>query len=67
MFPDAGFYFAGRAVISLVFNHVFDVRSYDLGGAYFGTELRRPVYVKLPSEAGRIQKRFSNSSKPLPA
>lgn len=45
---------AGRAVISLVFNHVFDVRFYDLGGAYLGTELYRPVYVKLPPEAGRI-------------
>ena len=44
---------AVRTVISLMCDPSFDVRSYDLGGAYLGTKLDRDVYVKLPPEAGK--------------
>ena len=44
---------AVRTVISLMCDPSFDVRSYDLGGAYLGTKLERGVYVKLPPEAGK--------------
>jgi len=44
---------AVRTLISLMCDPSFDVRSYDLGGAYLGTKLERDVYVKLPPEAGK--------------
>jgi hypothetical protein len=31
----------------------FDVRSYNLSGAFLGTDLAREVYVRLPEEAGK--------------
>ena len=50
--PTIGFT-AVRLLISLMCNPDFDVRSYDLSGAFLGTELKdRSVYVKLPKDAG---------------
>jgi hypothetical protein len=44
---------AVRTLISLMCDPSFDVRSYDLGGAYLGTKLERDVYVKLPPDVGK--------------
>ena len=44
---------AMRTLIALMCREGFDVRSYDLSGAFLGTDLAREVYVKLPEEAGR--------------
>ena len=50
--PTIGFT-AVRLLISLMCNPEFDVRSYDLSGAFLGTELTdRSVFVKLPKDAG---------------
>jgi hypothetical protein len=43
---------AMRTLIALMCRKGFDVRSYDLSGAFLGTDLAREVYVKLPEEAG---------------
>ena len=44
---------AMRTLIALMCRKGFDVRSYDLSGAFLGTDLAREVYVKLPEEAGK--------------
>ena len=44
---------AMRTLIALMCREGFDVRSYDLSGAFLGTDLAREVYVKLPEEAGK--------------
>ena len=43
---------AMRTLIALMCRKGFEVRSYDLSGAFLGTDLAREVYVKLPEEAG---------------
>ena len=43
---------AMRTLVSLMCRRGFDVRSYDLSGAFLGTDLGRAVYVRLPEEAG---------------
>ena len=56
--PTIGFT-AVRLLISLMCNPDFDVRSYDLSGAFLGTELKdRSVYVKLPKDAGSSANRI---------
>ena len=40
---------AMRTLIALMCRKGFDVRSYDLSGAFLGTDLAREVYVKLPA------------------
>lgn len=42
-----------RLLISFTVDPRFSVESYDLSGAFLGTELRdRAVYIKLPKDAG---------------
>ena len=42
-----------RLLISLTVDPKFSVESYDLSGAFLGTELRdRAVYIRLPKDAG---------------
>jgi hypothetical protein len=44
---------AVRMLVALTVDPRFSVESYDLSGAFLGTELRdRAVYVRLPAEAG---------------
>ena len=43
---------AVRTIISLMCDPKYDVRSYDLSGAFLATPLDRAVYVKLPEDAG---------------
>ena len=50
--PTIGFA-AIRLIISLMCDPAYDVRSYDLSGAFLGTDLKdRSVYVRLPADAG---------------
>jgi hypothetical protein len=44
---------AMRTLIALMCRKEFDVRRYDLSGAFLGTDLAREVYVKLPEEEGK--------------
>ncbi len=42
-----------RLLISLTVDPKYSVESYDLSGAFLGTELRdRSVYIRLPRDAG---------------
>jgi hypothetical protein len=43
----------------------FDVWSYDLLGAFLGTDLAREVYVKLPEEAGKYAGKIERCVKAL--
>ena len=40
-----------RTLVALCCDPAFDLRSYDLSGAYLGTPLVRPVYIRLPPDA----------------
>ena len=40
-----------RTLVALCCDKRFDLRSYDLSGAYLGTPLTRPVYIRLPPDA----------------
>ena len=43
---------AVRTLVALCCDPKFDLRSYDLSGAYLGTPLKRPVFIILPPDAG---------------
>jgi len=43
---------AVRTLVALCCDPKFDLRSYDLSGAYLGTPLTRPVFIILPPDAG---------------
>ena len=40
-----------RTLVSICCDTKLDLRSYDLSGAYLGTPLARPVFIRLPADA----------------
>jgi len=54
-----------RTLIALMCRKEFDVRSYDLSGAFLVTDFAREVYVKLPEEAGKYAGKIVRCMKTL--